>query len=221
VIFSEATLMTRPAGHASSAIQWGDFPAWALAVIALAALIAAVLAYRKEADAARKLAEQVDLQREQLKDQQEANRKQAEVMNAQLREMAQRAQTYERQQADHINLKWARNTDDTYLAILMNESSRPIRNAVCQIEEAPGQGLQHAIRVGPFKPSTRGKHNLFATGGSRVPLIRISESYGFEFALDYGHPGAQVTARFTDDAGLYWQIDHDLHLAMLDSRDDW
>lgn len=28
-----------------------------------------------------------------------------------------------------------------------------------------------------------------------------------------------MTARLTDDAGLDWQIDHDLHLAKLDSRD--
>jgi hypothetical protein len=34
-------------------------------------------------------------------------------------------------------------------------------------------------------------------------------------------PDATMTARFTDDAGLHWQIDHDLHLEKLDSRDDW
>ena len=43
----------------------------------------------------------------------------------------------------------------------------------------------------------------------------------FVFALTCGHPGAHITARFTDDARLYWQIDHDLHLEKLDSRDDW
>jgi hypothetical protein len=30
-----------------------------------------------------------------------------------------------------------------------------------------------------------------------------------------------LTLRFTDDAGLHWQIDHDLHLRKLDNRDDW
>jgi hypothetical protein len=31
---------------------------------------------------------------------------------------------------------------------------------------------------------------------------------------------ARVTMRFTDDAGLHWQIDHDMHLEKLDNRDD-
>jgi hypothetical protein len=28
-----------------------------------------------------------------------------------------------------------------------------------------------------------------------------------------------MTLRFTGDAGLHWQIDHDLHLEKLDNRD--
>jgi hypothetical protein len=35
------------------------------------------------------------------------------------------------------------------------------------------------------------------------------------------HPKAQVTARLTDDAGLHWQVDPDLHLEKLGDRDDW
>jgi hypothetical protein len=34
-------------------------------------------------------------------------------------------------------------------------------------------------------------------------------------------PGARVTARFTDAAGLHWQIGPDLHLEQLDNRDNW
>jgi len=30
-----------------------------------------------------------------------------------------------------------------------------------------------------------------------------------------------MKVRFTDDAGLHWQIDHDLHLEKLEHRDDW
>jgi hypothetical protein len=30
-----------------------------------------------------------------------------------------------------------------------------------------------------------------------------------------------VTARFTDDAGLHWQVDPDLHLKKLPDRSDW
>jgi hypothetical protein len=30
-----------------------------------------------------------------------------------------------------------------------------------------------------------------------------------------------MTVRFTDDAGLHWQIDPDLHLKKLNDRRDW
>jgi hypothetical protein len=33
--------------------------------------------------------------------------------------------------------------------------------------------------------------------------------------------GGRLTVRFADDAGLYWQLDYDLHLVRLDSRDVW
>jgi hypothetical protein len=35
------------------------------------------------------------------------------------------------------------------------------------------------------------------------------------------YPDAWLTARFTDDAGLHWQIGHDLDLKKLANRDDW
>ena len=85
-------------------ISWGDFPTWVLAAIALAALIAAVLAYFKQADAAKKLAEQVDLQRDQLKDQRKVNAKQIEALDAQIREMQKRTIAVERQQADALTV---------------------------------------------------------------------------------------------------------------------
>lgn len=58
--------------------------------------------------------------------------------------------------------------------------------------------------------------------GSTVPLIRAGSQYGFLLRFDLEHnPDARLAARFTDDAGIHWQIDHDLHLEKLDNRDDW
>jgi hypothetical protein len=58
--------------------------------------------------------------------------------------------------------------------------------------------------------------------GTHIPLIRVGEAGGFVFeAQTAEHPKARIAARFTDDAGLHWQIDHDLHLEKLDKRDNW
>ena len=56
----------------------------------------------------------------------------------------------------------------------------------------------------------------------RIPLIRSDERGSFIFAVGTEQdPEARMTLRFTDDADLHWQIDHDLHLEKLDNRDDW
>jgi hypothetical protein len=217
-------------------ISWGDVPTWALAAIALLALIAAVAAYFKQADAASKLAEQVDLQRDQLRDQQKANSKQAEVLEVQLREIRQRAEAVERQQADAITAgpeSWGGTVPgvevpagrDMYAAVVGNESRRPIRNVACRIEIAPtGDALHPAALVGLVneKPSRPRDALLEKAEDTRVRLLRAGSKAAFVFVYDIArHPGAKITARFTDDAGLHWQIDHDLHLQKLDNRDDW
>ena len=43
----------------------------------------------------------------------------------------------------------------------------------------------------------------------------------FEFVFPYSvtaNPGARMMVHFTDDAGLHWQVDQDLHLEPLDER---
>ena len=72
----------------------------------------------------------------------------------------------------------------------------------------------------PF-PGQEGKHFFSEDAdGSRVSLIRADQAYGFVFPFDiHDHRMARISARFTDDAGLRWQIDHDLHLEKLEQRD--
>jgi hypothetical protein len=203
-------------GHAPGrAATWADVRAW----LTFAAVVVGVPAALY----------QLSLQRRQLASQQsviegevERNKRRDELRDGQLRELQQRAELLERQQADQIKLRWAGSVDSTYMAIVTNESSRPIRNLACQIA-APGREPQLAIRRGPFVPSgfEPGKHFPLVSEGSCASLIRVAESYGFVFALEYGHPDARISARFTDDGGLHWQIDHDLHLEKLSSRDDW
>ena len=228
-------VITQAAGHAASFPLWGDVPTWALAVLALAALIAAVLAYFKQADAARDLARQANLQGEQLEDQRQANAKQAEVLDAQLREFQQRERIIERQQADNIELKQSTLTslggarprgERSYQAEVINRSPRPIMEVTCRIEPAAGEGLQEAWSV-----SHVGEGGMQAPGflmpggqvqGSGLRFMRSGETWVFTFRPDAArYPNARITLRFTDDAGLHWQITPNLHLEKLDNRDDW
>jgi hypothetical protein len=221
-------------------VQWGDAATWALVIVGALAFRAAWLAYRKQADAASKLAEQVDLQRDQLKDQQEANRKQAQVMDAQLREMQQRAEAYERQQADAITLspqRWGSRVPglregqgpSVHMARVTNQWHRPIRNVVCRIQPAPGDPMHEACLVGQVvrlspSPVAAGHVPTERIGDvaedTKMDLVRPDAAVVFVFMYEIAqYLDARMTLRFTDDAGLHWQIDHDQHLEKLDSRD--
>jgi hypothetical protein len=169
-------------------------------------------------------------QKTQLSDQQKANSNQAKVVTAQLNEMAQRALTFERLQADAIVVapKWwpgevlglrDRSGPNLYMAMVHNVSSRPIRNVACRLQVAATGNTLHAACVSG--PSTLAG---FAVGKQSedpsVRLIRVKARAGFIFPYDVDrNPDAEITARFTDDAGLHWQIDPDLHLVKLGSRD--
>jgi hypothetical protein len=164
-----------------------------------------------------------------------ARKKRDVLLDGQLRELEQRALTFERQQADAIGLRplpWSMRDDsqptglhstrDVYMAQVRNDSARPIRNVACQIEAEPGGALQAAQQVGLFVSYSSGAGGLPLSDGTHMPLVRAGQTAGFVFGVDdKQHPGARITARFTDDAGLPWQIDPDLHLKKLDDRDDW
>jgi hypothetical protein len=214
----------------------GDFPTWALAVIALLALIAATAAYFQQADAAKKLGEQVNIQRCQLSNQQEANRKQAEVVNAQLREMQQRAEAFERQQADAVTLsltEWGgelpgyeEGPQPLRMALVGNGSHRPIRDVACRLYTEPGDEACEPKAIAQIAESDgrslEDSAVLDQTGATEFRLIAAGDDAAFVFNIIADvFVEDRLTLRFTDDAGLHWQIDHDLHLKKLDSRDDW
>jgi hypothetical protein len=107
-----------------------------------------------------------------------------------------------------------------------NASRRRILNAACRIEPSEGSGLTLAAeRTGQLTDTSTSAHRAILNNpaeGSTVPLIRAGSQYGFLLKFDLeAHPGARLAARFTDDAGLHWQIDQDLHLQPLSNRDDW
>lgn len=166
-------VLSMPA-KSSFRVQFGDLPTWLLAVLALGALVAAVVAYLEQRKAGRHLAEQVRLQgdalagqreatialadqakaqRKALEIQQEAARAQGKVLEAELRELNQRAAAVERQQAEAVVFapKQAIAPDDTsgevngklaHMAVVRNGSQRPIRNVTCRLSPLPGRGYE-------------------------------------------------------------------------------
>jgi hypothetical protein len=108
--------------------------------------------------------------------------------------------------------------------VVDNASRRRILNAACRIEPSDGAGLTLAAeRTGQLTDAKTQAHRAtlnFPAEDSTVPLIRAGSQYGFLLRFDLEkNPDARLAARFTDDAGLHWQIDQDLHLQPLDNRD--
>jgi hypothetical protein len=222
--------------------HWGDVSTWFYAMVALAALIAAILAYGKQSA-------QLVLQRAALIDQQQANSNQANLVNNQLAELAGRAAALERQQAEAVTVLtrgWGgkvpgvRSTGRLHMAVVSNESPRPIRNVACRIQQTPKDGMSLAPVAGRMgtRPPTQDEADISrittgqpaelieelmdVTKDSKVRFVRASGQAGFIFPYSVAsHPDARITVRFADDAGLNWQIDPDLRLTRLDSRDDW
>jgi hypothetical protein len=188
-------------------VAWGDVPTWLASVVVFIGLPAALL--------------QLNMQRIQLREQQQ--------------ELREHRLLIERQQADKVNL--TRNHSDStpenysamglvWMAVITNDSERPIRDVASRMQLVQGGSLLGEARIGQLIPMAtaqggRGFRDHSAED-NKVAIIRIGHSYGFAFGVGVDeHPMAQVIARFTDDIGLHWQLDQDLHLKKLGNRSDW
>ena len=108
------------------------------------------------------------------------------------------------------------------MAVISNGSRRPIQNVACKY------GYTTAVTIGRFanqQPGTPGgSSNLVdPIPLSNAEVIRAGETYGLVFDMRSNEvPIAEPplgVARFTDDAGLHWQLDEDQHLRQLPDRD--
>jgi hypothetical protein len=110
-----------------------------------------------------------------------------------------------------------------YMIVVGNSSSRPIRNVICRIKPESNQSYDLATQrvAGPKKITDYSLIWTDVREADRVPLIPAMSKFVFEFPITFeGYPNALVKVRFTDDAGLDWEIDDNLHLTKLDPRDD-
>ena len=116
-----------------------------------------------------------------------------------------------------------------HMATVSNESHRPVDNVLCRIGSA---GLwttryERAVVVGRLASDFGDRWNweqhplVDPVPRSSARRIRPVETYGFVFEIEAQRvlDLVEAAARFTDDAGLHWQIDRDQHLKQLPARD--
>jgi hypothetical protein len=212
---------------------WGDIPTWITAIATIGLLIGAIVTAMYAIRA-------FNTQSDQLNEQRDINALQAKELDASLRERERVRRTAERDQADAVGFEWWP-TDQVLVTgeggapvdgagstvlVVNNESRRRIVKATCRIEPSAGLGLtltpERAGQLVPDSPMPfRAIMNAPAESAT-VSLIRRGAQFGFLLRFDLrANPTAHHATRFTDDAGLHWQIDQDLHLQQLDNRDDW
>lgn len=221
---------------------WGDIPTWISAIATIGLLIGAIITAKYAIKAFRAQPKEVDdqatmlkVQSDQLEEQRTINALQAKDLEESLKERERLRRITEREQADAVLFEWwpASQVMTTGVAggsvrvtgsvlAVRNESRRRIVNITCRIEPSEGAGLTLATeQVGVLATST--SHRAIFSGlalAGAVPLMRPRTWSGFLVRFDLeAYPAARLATRFTDDAGLHWQIDQDLHLERLDSRD--
>jgi hypothetical protein len=142
------------------------------------------------------------------------------------------ARQLERQQAGAVDLTWWVTEKVTVVmggnlryngrsvVVIANRSPRPIRDVTCRVYRGDGTTLKPE-RAGPFwsdgKDALKGP--VFQPhAAASAPVIRANNEGGFLIELPL-RTDTRMSARFTDDAGLHWQVDQELHLEKLDERD--
>jgi hypothetical protein len=172
---------------------------------------------------------ELNLQRLQFAREAERSAERDGLIDAQRRELQDGQRLREREQAEHVDLTYEDIGDDQgkSLAVVINNSRRPIRDVAAQFYLVKGQSsLVPAERTGEMHlfnvPAPAGW--VFAAAaarpGFRQEMIRAGERAGFIFSfIKANMPEGGAVVRFTDDADLHWQLGQDLHLEKFPARD--
>jgi hypothetical protein len=187
--------------------DWGDIPTWiAVAVASIGGGIA--LSQLRQ--------QQMVIQGEIAR-----NQKRDDLVDGQLRELADRERSRHREQAELIDTAWhdPESVPGTSVVLVINNSHRPVRNATCQLfpDESgdpvdPDYGMEmNLVRfpveewVLPDKPAVADKTIESLRGGGRA---------GFVFLTTRADsPGGYAKVVFTDDATRIWALYSDLSLS--------
>jgi len=152
--------------------------------------------------------------------------------------MLAQAETSERQQASQVKLiprsiggAYAgvlppESARTVHMAVISNESGRPIRDVACRITPE-GRPPSLAAVVGRLMaynvaPNVVDEVLAHQQKTDRWRLVPARLRCGFVFPFDVAeHPKVRMEARFADDADVHWEIDHDQRVLKLEERDEW
>jgi uncharacterized membrane protein len=202
------------AWHAPGRLQtWDDIRTWATFVVVVLGFTVAAI--------------ELNMQRLQFAREIERSADRDGLIDDQRRELQDAQRLREREQAEHVDLTYADMQEEQgkSLAIVINNSRRPIRDVAAKFYIVKGQStLIQAERSSEMYPvnelASPSLVPATVTPSFRQEVIRAGGRAGFQFAWNkVNMPEGQAVVRFTDDAGLHWQLGQDLHLQKLAARD--
>jgi hypothetical protein len=151
-----------------------------------------------------------------------------------------RAEAEEREQAEQIDVSArqvdgaqaqvlpADKTEPVHMVVVTNGSQRPIREVACKIEAIEADETirqkQEGDVYGEWMPVAFGSSGMAETfvpqaRASTMPVLRAGHKAGFAWGFTVAqYPRILLRVRFTDDAGLHWEIGNDLQVKKLDYR---
>lgn len=208
-----------PNSHVT-AVAWGDVPSWVSATATTLGLIAAGIA-------AWFVRGQLNVMKEQ------ATRERVEFERQRL-ELIEGERIRARAQAELIDVLPSQRHADlgvTHSGIfpvltVVNGSNRPIHHLRCKASplhtDAPTNELNSYI--GRMKQvGDTGLHFVRdASLRSPLPVLRRNEELTFLLEMDATSiPDTRFWIQFEDDAGLWWQLDSDMHLMRITDAERW
>jgi hypothetical protein len=186
---------------------WDDVRSWlTFAVIVLGFTVAAY---------------ELNLQRRQFAEEFSRHAARDELLDGQLRELADRQRSAEREQAESIDLTWNDPDDDrgSSVVVVINGSRRPIRSVTCVVYPESSDRTLPPSGCAEMYPPTHERHGWAfpSPTGSESPMIyalRAGGRAGFKFPRSKQEL-LEAEVQFNDDAGLRWVLNNELHLRRL------
>lgn len=113
--------------------------------------------------------------------------------------------------AARVNFFGVEQWSEEEAVLVVNESSRPIRDLCSRIFDSAGNPVPSSL-VKNQEPPWRGQpiDDPATTQYEPVSLLRKGERLLFLWSFSF--MGGPCLLRFTDDAGNRWQLDQDMHL---------